>query len=341
MTREHHAPPKGNTLGLSAQPSTPQAERKPTVFDCLEEVANDLSANGKHPARNAIDKYSPGPMPPIQDTSPMAIFEYIHLDTIKEWDLCTGGKLITIPFDSEARSLEMHKFICTRILTAVMEIVSAQEISVVAPKPNEKAVKKNHTPMSFLIYNISTEQADILLMHKVWSLKSISFCIAPFVTMCPTFLFTIKGFTSTAMKLVFNMVKGVWDNQDTRDFIDTLLNDVVKILQDLEICRDIKMLLASMNIMCLDIKTTGNTLCPHFNVYVDSDTFTNDKTWTFLRAHLQTVAYTSANQGCAVTERAPFRCSCCHRVDHLRGLCPFPNLPGWNGPKKDGSDTPQ
>jgi hypothetical protein len=165
----------------------------------------------------------------------MAIFEYIYLDTIKEWDLCTGGKLITIPFDSEARSLEMHKFICTRILTAVMEIVSAQEISVVAPKPNEKAVKKNHTPMSFLIYNISTEQADILLMHKVWSLKSISFHIAPFVTMCPTFLFTIKGFTSTAMKLVFDMVKGVCDNQDTRDFIDTLLNDIVKILQDLEI----------------------------------------------------------------------------------------------------------
>lgn len=339
-TVEQQAPPVDNTLGLSLQVGTPQPARKPTVFDRLEEVANDHSANGKFTARNSIDKYSLGPMPPIQDASPTSIFDNIHLATIKEWDLLPGGKVIAIPFDSDARFPESHEFLRTRMLTAVTEIISAQEISVAAPKPSDEAANRGRTPTSFLIYNITVDQADTLLKRKVWSSNLTTFRVASFATTCPTFLFTIKGFTTTAMKPVFDMVRSVWDNQETKDCADSLLNNVPADDRTM-VNNDIEQLLASMNIHRLDIKVTGNTLLPHFNVYAECSNFTDDKIWTCLRAHLLAATYTSSIQGRATTEKAPFRCSCCHGVDHPRGLCPYPSLPGWNGPKRDSGDALQ
>lgn len=335
---KQQAPRLVNALGLTTLPETPQSAKKPTVFDRLEEAANDNASNGKHPARNTIDKYSLGPMPDVQDATPISIFDNIHLATIKEWDLSTGGKLIAVPFDSDARFPESHEFLRTRILTAVAEIITTQEISVAAPKPSEKAAIKNRTPTSFLIYNISIDQQNFLLQRKVWSSKAITFRVAPFATTCPNFLFTIKDFSTTVMKDVFEMVRTVWDNEETINLVATLINDAPAD-ERTKARHDVQNFLASLSISRLDIKIAGNTLLPHFNVYAESNNFTCDRIWSCLRAHLLAAAYISPIQGRATTEKAPFRCSCCHGVDHPRGLCPFPSLPGWNGPKRDSGDT--
>ena len=338
VTREPQIPPTVNALGLSAQPGTPQSAKKPTIFDRLEEVENDLASNGKYPARNTIEKYSLGPMPQVQDATPTSIFDNIHLATIKEWDLRTGGKLIAIPFDSDAKFPESHDFLRTRILTAVAEIITTQEISVAAPKQSKKAALKNRTPTSFLIYNITVEQESFLLQCKVWSSKAITFRVVPFATTCPNFLFTIKDFSTTEMKDVFEMVRRVWDDQETKDTADLLLNGAPADERN-KVNQDIENLLASLSISRLDIKIAGNTLLPHFNVYAESSNFSDDRIWSCMRAHLLTATYESPIQGRATTEKSPFKCSCCHRVDHPRGLCPFPSILGWNRPKRDGGDT--
>ena len=331
----HHA---ARGPGLPPQRATTllPPPKKLTISDRLEEVANDRTSMGKHPARNAIDRYSPGPMPPIQDATPTSIFDNIHLETVKEWELRPGGKLIAIPFDSDARSQENHEFLRTKILTAVAELITAQEISVAAPRPTEEAERKGRTPTSFLIYNITPEQADSLLQRKVWSSRAVTFRVTPFATTCPTFLFTIKDFATTAMKDVYDLVKNIWDNETTRSFIDTTLEDVPA-EERRSLKWEAKLLLASMNVIRLDIKVAGNALHPHFNVYADCSQFSDDKIWSRIRSYLFSAAYISSIQGRATTEKIPFRCSCCHGVDHPRGLCPFPNLTGWNGPRRDNS----
>lgn len=60
-------------------------------------------------------------------------------------------KLIAIPFDSDARYLEVHESLIAEMLTTVAEIISTQKISITAPRPSEEAKKKNWTPTSFLI----------------------------------------------------------------------------------------------------------------------------------------------------------------------------------------------
>jgi hypothetical protein len=74
---------------------------------------------GRYPTCNPINKYAPGPMPPIQDSSPMANFECIDINLIREWEIRPGRKVIAVPFDLDVTVLELHKAIRSKILTAV------------------------------------------------------------------------------------------------------------------------------------------------------------------------------------------------------------------------------
>jgi hypothetical protein len=186
--RAQPIPQANNQLGLTTQPEgLPSLLTTTTVLARLEEEAIDSPTSRKNPAHNPLDKYSPGPMPSIQDSSPTAIFDFIDLKLIKEWEDCQGGKLIAIPFDNDVRNVDSHEFLRNRIFTATAEIINAQEISVVALKPSEVAVKANRYPTSFLIYNITSEQVEFLLQRKVWSSKAITFHVTPFATTCPSY----------------------------------------------------------------------------------------------------------------------------------------------------------
>ena len=138
----------------------------------------------------------------------------------------TGRETHCHPLDNNVRNPSSHKLYQTRILSAVAEIANAQEVSVTAPRPSEEAVKNNKTPTSFLIYNITPAQEELLLLWKVWSSKLTTFRVTPFATTCPTFLFTIQGYATIGPKDVFPIVRSVWDSEPTRVFVDSLLNNV-------------------------------------------------------------------------------------------------------------------
>jgi hypothetical protein len=70
-------------------------------------------------------------------------------------------------------------------------------------------------------------QANILLQHRVWSSKAIMFRTAPFATICPSYFFVIKGFGMVSMKEVYPILRRVWESKETKNFIDTLINNVL------------------------------------------------------------------------------------------------------------------
>lgn len=334
--------PKRKYLGLDIQLATPQTHTtKQTLLECLEEVVSNQANENKHPARSTIEKYTPGPMPPIQDATLMSIFSNIDLTLLKEWDNRQGGKCLVIPFDPDVRAPESHDFYCSRILTAITDIITTQEASVAAPRPSKDTRKKNKTPTSFLIYNITHEQATFLLERRVWSSKAITFRVAPFKVSCPTFLFAIKHLSTLDPKDVYPIVRGVWESEKMKQFTKSLTLELPENEQP-RIAYEIDFLLLSMNLRRLDIKEVGNNLCPRFNVYADCGDFSNDEIWERLRTFLCEEDYISPMEAIpATTEKIPFVCNCCHGVDHPRGLCPFPSLPRWNSPKVDHAEPHQ
>ncbi|KAH9020814.1 hypothetical protein EDB84DRAFT_1441687 [Lactarius hengduanensis] len=334
----HHSlpsTPTQNVLGIRLQPSeTTPILKMSSIVARLEEVENDnLGRTGRLPARNALDKYTPGPMPPIQDIHPTAPFDNIDLKLVEEWDAHPGEKLIAVPFDTEARDTNSHDLIRAKILTAVAEITNAQEANVAALRL-KLSTKPSNLPTSFLVYNITAEQAEFLLNRGVWSSRAITFRVTRFAPTCPTFLFALRGFITTTMKDVFPIVKQVWESEDTKVFVTQLTNAVPASERE-RVTLEIDHFLKSMNLVRLDIKEAGNTLNPHFNVHADSNQISHDEIWRRLRAFLINQKYASSMQGQATPQKIPYVCTCCHGADHPRGLCPFPSVAGWNGPTRE------
>ncbi|KAH9022862.1 hypothetical protein EDB84DRAFT_1441096 [Lactarius hengduanensis] len=334
----HRSPPSTptqNVLGICLQPSvTTPILRMSTIVARLEEVEhNNLGRTGRLPTRNALDKYTPSPMPPIQDIHPMVPFDNIDLKLVEELDAHPGEKLIAVPFNTEARDTNSHDFIRAKILTAVAEITNAQEASVAAPRL-KPSTKPSNLPTSFLVYNITAEQAEFLLNCGVWSSRAITFKVTCFAPTCPTILFALRGFITTAMKDIFPIVKQVWESEDTKAFV-TQLTNAVPVSERESVTLEIDHFLKSMNLVRLDIKEAGNTLNPRFNVYTDSNRLSHNKIWRRLKAFLIKQNYTSSMQGQATPQKIPYVCTCCHSADHPRGLCPFPSVAGWNAPTRE------
>jgi hypothetical protein len=106
-----------------------------SISACLEEVETERALSGRGNVCNPIDKYTPSPMPMIHDSSPTAIFEHIDIELVREWEARQGGKLIAVPFDTEARDPAAHESLRNKILTAIVEILNAHKASVAALRP--------------------------------------------------------------------------------------------------------------------------------------------------------------------------------------------------------------
>ncbi|KAH9164751.1 hypothetical protein EDB89DRAFT_2077685 [Lactarius sanguifluus] len=218
----------------------------------------------KSAPRNPIDKYTKSPsdgMPLVHSTSPTAALDSIDLDLISFWEQAEGQKLLAIPFDNEARLPELHEDIKNRIFTAVAEITSSQSVGVSAPQPSEEAIRRERTPTTFLIYNLSPEQHKLLLDRRVWSSLAITFLVTDLSPPCPGFLFSIKGFSTLTDTGIWEIVKRVWSDADTLAFIEELTSNLSDDVTE-DAYMTARAFLGSLHISRLDVRDAGDTLSP-------------------------------------------------------------------------------
>ncbi|KAH9011214.1 hypothetical protein EDB83DRAFT_2530383 [Lactarius deliciosus] len=269
------------------------------------------SPSNKSTPKNPIDKYIKPPsdgMLLIHSTSPTAALENIDLDLISFWEQAEGGKLLAHPFNNEARFPELHEDIKNRIFTAVAKITGSQSVSISAPRPSEEAIRKDHTPTTFLIYNLTPEQHELLLRCRVWSSLAITFLVTDLSPPCPRFLFSIKGFSTLTNEGIWTLVRQVWSDNDTLAFIKNLMNGMPDdIIQDAYMSTH--SFLGSLHIFCLNVKDAGDTLTPHFNVYRLGRYIQNDDLWIGLRDYLASDTYKSPMHGQGFVDPKPYHCS--------------------------------
>ncbi|KAH9048699.1 hypothetical protein EDB84DRAFT_1556684 [Lactarius hengduanensis] len=341
--------PPGRTIPVVAARTNiaPLVTKTTSVSDRLEEAANDDSNTvGRSLARNPLEMYTDGPMPPIQDDTPASIFDFIDIGLVRKWEQ-QSRKLIVVPFDNEAQAADAYEYTCNRILTAIAEITKSQDASVAAPRQSADAADKKRMPLAFLVYNLTNEQADLVLQRHVWSSRAITFRATHFGHTCPNFMFSISGLGTISVKAVHPIVKQVWESEATRTFIQSLADQVPE-EEKAQTRAELDQLMKSLSITRLDTKEAGNVLKPRFNVYADSSNISYDILWSRLRTYLRNKPYTSSMDTRGTTDKPNFVCSNCHGVDHPRGLCPFPGLAGWNGPTKtperhplEGTEAPR
>ena len=211
-----------------------------------------------------------------------------------------------------------------------MEITKATKTTVgkLAMRTTSRKV-----PTTFLIYNLMEAQKTTLLKRSVWSLTNITFWVLPFIPICPNYLFCIKGLLTQLTTEVQNAILEVWHDEETNAFINTICKQQrgPKTTTDrLAICN----FMDTLTVVYQDIRTRGNIPTPSFCIYTDGNMINDSSTWITLRKYLWNREYRLKFQEPRTNEIPSRHCGICHSTDHLSGLCPFPDIQGWNGPTK-------
>ena len=346
--------------GASATP--PPAEQQPATSLQREssEEPEDLDAepvtalmseyltNNKDHQFSLHDSNAPSPgekfmrtcMPPIRNSHPTAPWAFIEERTITEWDTFPTYKLIALPLGFEARQHLKHNSIRKRLLAAVIDITRSQRAGVCSPGPTDRIIKSRRgTPRGFLIHSLTTEQYFILLRQKVWISSDISFRVIVYKPTCPDLLFTISEWSSQDETAVYNLVKAVWQQALAQETIHELIRPTIATPTQTP-QPDLNAFVSYMWVEPLNIREAGGRLTPQFNVYAKGKFFTEHKIWTKVRGYLARLTYNSNLLGGTGTPKiALHHCNLCHAADHPRGLCPFPTLPGYNGPSGLGDKS--
>ncbi|KAG0707129.1 hypothetical protein DFH29DRAFT_871913 [Suillus ampliporus] len=152
----------------------------------------------------------------------------------------------------------------------------------------------------------------------------------------PELLFCLSGFTTSDVAIVCKAVVDVWAHDDNRHHIEDTFS-MCSFPDDELVYKATRDLIHSVRVEILDFKVTGGLSVPRFNIFATSPT-NNTKTWTELRSFLHILEYPTGLDGCGIAA-ALYPCQICHSLAHLRGLCPFPLILQWNGPKLSNRNT--
>jgi hypothetical protein len=335
------------TATRTKPPTTPQASEEDLLRAHLavaETNRSIIKSNGIN-SLTVIPQFTPVPMggfPHIHLAHAAQLFDYQAAKVITAWLKVPYPKILVRVFDHDGKNPSVKgPVIVERLRIAVSEIAhfvhqENQDVKVSPPCP-EALTEDTNLPLSFLIYNISEETQTLLLNQRVWSSTEITFAAHQFkVKTPPLLLFCLQGFSTTDTATIRAAVYEVWTEDVTRW-------DICDILSEGDIPED-KVHAASWDfiktlwIERLDFKVSGGILLPRYNVFAVSPT-NIPAVWTKLRAYLHSLTYPSELEGTGTAVNF-MPCPLCHSIAHPRGLCPFPNIPLWNGPKHNVATRP-
>ncbi|KAG1761436.1 hypothetical protein EDD22DRAFT_847749 [Suillus occidentalis] len=323
------------------KPSTSSQESEEDLLRAHLAVAETnrsiIRSNGIN-SLTVIPQFTPIPMggfPHIHLAHAAQLFDYQAAKVINAWLKVPHPKILVRVFDHDGKNPSVKgPILVERLHIAVSEIAhfvhqDDQEVKVLPPCPEATTEDANY-PLSFLIYNISEETKSLILNQRVWSSTEVTFAAHQFrINSPPLLLFCLHGFSTTDNATIRSAVYEVWTEDVTRW-------DICDILSEGDIPED-KVHTASWDfikslwIERLDFKVSGGILLPRYNVFAVSPT-NIPAIWTKLRAYLHSLTYPSELEGTGTAVNF-MPCPLCHSIAHPRGLCPFPNIPLWNGPK--------
>ncbi|KAI9434620.1 hypothetical protein H4582DRAFT_2080635 [Lactarius indigo] len=325
--------PNSDTRKDDVTTEVDEQENAKTLARLMATSERSLGGNPANIPTNPLDRYTEGPMPEIHEGNPMMLLTDLDNTQIQNWLDLPTGKVLARPFDTEVNYQPNHSNIAKMLLAAAKEITGATSAAVAAPIRDRNAPRgRGHRhPITFLIHDIPKKDAEFLLERRVWSSKDITFEVAPVNVRRPDFLFTIAGFTTSNPSHVGDNLIETWNDPISRATLQILANKTTEKEEQQNRLNQMLEFLDSVTVVHLDVRSGGGKEDPHFNIYANGEAIDDVETWLELREYLRSRVYKSTLYGQGRVKKEDFVCSLCHGRDHPRGLCPFPQIPGWNG----------
>ncbi|KAG6371297.1 hypothetical protein JVT61DRAFT_9767 [Boletus reticuloceps] len=320
------APPRISLPPPPAAAASPN-HRQRTLVNITPVLQAHLSMAQEHRRNTTIQTRTPNPSAfPTHTPRPINGFPETHLrHSAQLFDNMDQSAIATWDASEIINGIEYE-----------LQLHETQPDTKIAPPP--LAQDAQSAPIAFLIYDISETTRDILLQTRIWATPKLTFEVFPFTPTFPTLMFLLDGFVTQDPSQVKYAVLNHWYADRVYDSFIAVITQDPDYPADLPpqdqldwMANSYSRITDSLEIQLLDIRRCGNVPAPRHNIFATLPT-KNPKTWHDLRTLFENIVYTDPLHGTG--KKGPIRqCQICHCVTHPRGLCPFPNIEGWLGPK--------
>jgi hypothetical protein len=327
---ERNPTPTPNTL------VEPDSHKNTEMLACLLAASERDMIGSVSPSDTQQNPYLDTEMPPIHDEHPLGLLEGIAPSQIRDWMGVQTGKVLARLLDRANHPAKDNEKSAKHLMVAAKNITGSQSVSVAEPQRDWNSRTTSKYPMTFLIHDLTADEASQLQSRKVWANKDWAFQISPIPPERPRFLFTIEGLTTESTAHVKESVLQVWRDPTSSTFLTQIVSQTPEDERG-NTTDQIISYINSMEIRRLDYKQKGNSIDPHFNVYADGSLITSADIWIDIRNFFRGRSYASSVLGNGQARADKFTCTICHGRDHPNGMCPFLSVPGW----KIGAKRPQ
>jgi hypothetical protein len=209
------------------------------------------------------------------------------------------------------------------------DILGHTNAKVTAPIAASIPTNIDYAPYSYLIRNISTEDAAKLTLRQCWATTHIGFLVYTAEAIMPSYLGAIQGFSMTDdddTSALLDLVRRTFRESEISSIISGALEPAPAEAgaNPMKRAHDI---IDTLAIRVIHIRSQGGSLRPFANLYLKWPV-DNDEAWSQLIAVVANTSYQDSLLGFG-SYYAGWTCTICHGADHPSGLCPLPLLPGW------------
>lgn len=253
----------------------------------------------------------------------------IEANQVRLWKAMKCGKVLIQVYGFTATPSDYLHYLRETLAWAIKDLCGIPTVFITQPIPATLSTAARDQPRTFLAHGFDEGVQEQLIAQYCCSTQYITFFCSRFEWEAPTFVCGIIGLDDTHKGTLVRTIGRRLDTPDTRDLITRLARDhpTLRLITPEEA---ILRVLSSLHVETIPTKGKHGVLVPTTNIYLTPPAI-HPIPWREWRDHVFRINWGYGQPGPAYGA-PPRNCDGCHGADHPRGLCPYPLLPGWNGP---------
>lgn len=295
-----------------------------------------------YPCAAALTPAPANGFPKLHFADPWSLFANIKTSALSSFGRIATAKFICILYDHGCVSSEAAYERSKKITFTLQLCTGVDNSMVIVPAPADPVQRMasgltKRAPFIHVVWNVSEHFRDYCLAHYVFSTPSATLLCLPLGPLIPAWLFGIAGLTVLDLTALRAWLIGIWSRSQLRELLFPIIQRNPTLVGQ-DPFAYMEHLIASVHLEILPTKVKDIGDAPIVNVYLGPFTRRPDD-FLLVKRFLSSLSY---NEDPTVGEgyvHPGWSCTGCHANDHPRGLCPFPILPGWNGPPPRDSNT--
>ncbi|KAH9853532.1 hypothetical protein C2E23DRAFT_884704 [Lenzites betulinus] len=258
----------------------------------------------------------------------------IHPDKVRQIiDEPNGTTILVEPWGACEQSATALRLMTARITAAIASETKETAFRVVQPEPDRTGRPKTHAG-TWAVIRLSSPAAERMAEQRMWSDKTITFCVHRWDFRTPKLVVRLKDLDlehdEDLVQMVWETFNGPYVLPHIRSLIDA--GHVYPVDAPPEELANY--ILGSLNVQVT--KMGGKAV--EAAVYCEPPSIKIPE-WTQWREAVASAPFSTLLS--RATAVIPTPCQGCHNAAHSAEYCPYPLLPGWNGPKSAVVARPQ